>query len=625
MNTKTFKNPARLFFLVSIILLNATSVSAKQLKNQLYKHASPYLAMHGTDPVQWQDWSEAVVKRAKKENKLIYISSGYFSCHWCHVMQRESYKNKDVAKILNKYFIPVKVDRELNPALDARLIDFVEKTQGQAGWPLNVFITPEGYPLVGMTYLPKDNFIKVLNNLKQQWKEKNDYLKSVAQQATTQLLAEQKTSAEKNLTTADKQNLVQQYLLQAADLMDEIQGGFGQQNKFPSVPQLISLLHIIKNQPLKSYIKIKWQDFLVTTLESIARQGLRDHVNGGFFRYTVDPNWQIPHFEKMLYDNAQLTVLYFEAGAFFKRQDFTDIAIETLTFMQTDLASPLGVIAASLSAVDNKGIEGGCYVWQQGDLKKYLSPSQFKLADKYWKLVNNEALESGYHLIQRNSLTESARLVGISEASATRTIAAAKQALRKVRSNLQCPIDTKPVAAWLGLGLQAFTLGAEQTANKTFKQHAKKLYQFIQNKLWKDKTLYRSIKLKKGKVIAVGAAGLEDYAFVAAGIYQYAKLTNNPAAKQLAVKLAKQAWYRFYKKDGWYLAEKPLIKYTIGKAALEDSPLPSPSAVLIKTSLLLKEKDLEKLAKKALLKGGDKIEEAPYWYASQIDVIREFL
>lgn len=615
-----------LFFLV--ILLVTQSVLAKPIKNQLKSHASPYLAMHGSDPVQWQDWNEDVVKRAKKENKLIFISSGYFSCHWCHVMQRESYKNKDVAKILNQFFIPVKVDRELNPALDARLIDFVEKTQGQAGWPLNVFITPEGFPLVGMTYVPTKNFIQVLNNLKQQWAEKTSHLKSIARQATAQLLSQQQSQTDTKLKANAAQFLSQQFLSQAADIMDEIQGGFGNQNKFPAVPQLITLLHIIETEKLKPYIKTKWTDFLIATLDNMAHQGLRDQINGGFYRYTVDPNWQIPHFEKMLYDNAQLAILYFEASTVFNRPDYQAVAIDTLKFLQTDMASNIGVIAASLSAVDKKGVEGGCYVWQPDDLKKYLTAAQYKIAEQHWKLISNEALESGYHLIQVKTAKEISAQLKMEAKEVTSLIKAAKFKLKTVRSQHTCPIDTKPVAAWLGLSLQAFTLGAQDgfSNSKSFRATADKLYEFIRTKLWepKSQTLYRSIKQTENGLNPIGSAGLEDYALIANGMHTYAQLTKNQDANNFSTAIAKQAWNRFYKEDGWFLAETPLIKYIAAKTVLEDSPLPSPSAVLIKVSLESSNAQLNKLAKTALQLGADKIEEAPYWYASQIDIIRRF-
>jgi len=632
--TKTVSLKAILLLLGTLISQSGFSAPEKNpLQNQLKHHASPYLAMHGTDPVQWQDWSEAVVKRAQEENKLIFISSGYFSCHWCHVMQRESYKNAEIAKILNQFFIPVKVDRELNPALDARLIDFVEKTQGQAGWPLNVFITPEGYPLVGMTYVPAKNFTQVLNSLKQQWAEKNNYLKSIAKQATAQLLSEQQTKINVPLKSNAAHFLTQQFLSQAADIMDEIQGGFGDQNKFPAVPQLITLLHIVESEKLKPYIKTKWTDFLITTLDNMAQQGLRDQINGGFFRYTVDPNWQIPHFEKMLYDNAQLAILYFKASKVFKRPDYQAIAVDTLNFLQTDMPSSIGVIAASLSAVDEEGVEGGCYVWQLDNLKKYLTTDQYNVAAQHWKLINNEALESGYHIIQVKPANEIAEQLNLKLENVNALIAAAKIKLKTIRSKHPCPIDTKPVASWLGLSLQAFTLGAQSSAaqdtksmNTQFLSTAEKLYQFIQSELWdkNSKSLYRSIKQTANRPQPIGAAGLEDYSLVANGVFAYAQHTNNKTANNLSIALARQAWKRFYKKDGWYLAETPLIKYTVGKAVLEDSPLPSPSAMLIKVSLELSDTQLNKLAKTALQQGAGNIEEAPYWYASQIDTIRRF-
>lgn len=609
-------------------LFTIQNTFAKPLQNQLVSHASPYLAMHGPDPVQWQDWSEDVVKRAQKENKLIYISSGYFSCHWCHVMQRESYKDKVIAKILNQYFIPVKVDRELNPALDARLIDFVERTQGQAGWPLNVFITPEGYPLVGMTYVPAENFTQVLNNLKQQWEEKKPYLKSIAKQATAQLLRQQQSTSVDTLPKDAVTEFPRQFLLQTADIMDEIQGGFGDQNKFPSPPQLIAILNILKDKKIKPYLISKWSEFLITTLDNMAQLGLRDQINGGFFRYTVDPNWQIPHFEKMLYDNAQLASLYFKAGEYFNRPDYNSIAIDTLRFLQTDMNSNIGVISASLSAVDDKGVEGGCYVWQQGDLKKYLTPQQYNVASQHWKLINNEKLESGYHLIQVKSVNEIASKLKIKKVKVHALIVQARKKLKSIRNLKPCPIDTKPVAAWLGLALEAFTLGAKNNhpTKDSFQATADEIYNFIQTDLWntKKQTLQRSIKKIKGKSVSIGFAGLEDYALVAKSVAEYARLKHKSSANTLALQIARQAWKRFYNEGKWYLTETPLIKYVIGKPVLVDSPLPSPSATLIQVSLELKDKKLNALANAALQQGADKIQEAPYWYASQIDVIRQF-
>ncbi|MDH5395424.1 MAG: DUF255 domain-containing protein, partial [Gammaproteobacteria bacterium] len=288
------------------------------IENQLQQHASPYLAMHGDDPVAWQEWNKEAVKRALNENKLIYVSSGYFSCHWCHVMQRESYKDKQVAEILNKYFIPIKVDREINSALDSRLIEFVEKTQGHAGWPLNVFITPEGYPLVGMTYVPRSNFISILNNIQKKWHEDSKQLKQIAVSASEELNKTQQSES-KAIPPDSGVSYMRLFLQQAESMSDDMAGGFGDENKFPSYPQLKTLLKGYEYHPTE-----KLKHFLLLTLNNMASQGLNDHLSGGFFRYTVDPVWQVPHFEKMLYDNALLASLYTDAAVIFNNKKFEE-------------------------------------------------------------------------------------------------------------------------------------------------------------------------------------------------------------------------------------------------------------------------------------------------------------
>ncbi len=353
--------------LTVLTLILSFSVQAKTLQNVLKQHASPYLAMHGNDPVAWQEWNKETVNRAKKEGKLIYVSSGYFSCHWCHVMQRETYQNKHIAKILNTYFIPVKVDREINSALDSRLIDFVERTQGQAGWPLNVFITPDGYPLVGMTYVPTKNFKEILNTLKVKWKEEKSLLENIAKQATNELSTAAVESSDKIQAGLGKE-YIQRFLSHANTMTDTMSGGFGQQNKFPLVPQLMVMLTTYENKPEKEL-----KQFLLLTLNKMATQGLNDHLGGGFFRYAVDPLWQIPHFEKMLYDNALLASLYIDAARIFNNEKFALVAKDTLDFMLEVFRSQQGAYIASLSAIDNKGVEGGYYLWQYNELKAILN------------------------------------------------------------------------------------------------------------------------------------------------------------------------------------------------------------------------------------------------------------
>jgi len=224
-----------------MVTLSLLAFTGPALANALGNHDSPYLAMHGDDPVAWHAWSAEVLARAKKENKLLFVSIGYFACHWCHVMQRETYRDSQVAKLLNEHFISVKVDRELNPALDAYLIDFVQRTRGVAGWPLNVFLTPEGHPLVGLTYAPKDRFFTLLSDLQQQWQQAPLYLAQTAAKAAATMKGEA-ARPDPALKPGDGQRYETLLVQQALHLSDEMDGGFGEQSKFPMVPQLDALL-----------------------------------------------------------------------------------------------------------------------------------------------------------------------------------------------------------------------------------------------------------------------------------------------------------------------------------------------------------------------------------------------
>ncbi|MDH3451434.1 MAG: DUF255 domain-containing protein, partial [Gammaproteobacteria bacterium] len=281
--------------LAAALLLCATLFAGLASSNELRGNRSPYLAMHGDDPVAWREWGLPALQEARRSGRLLFVTSGYFTCYWCHVMQRESFLDKEVASTLNDNFIPVVVDRELLPALDARLIDFVERTRGAAGWPLNVLITPQGYPLVGITYLPRDTFLQFLHNVRQRWAAERDELSALAKHAAEQIRQQRSAAAE----DPSAKTLLSAMRRQLESVADDLNGGFGQQNKFPMTPQLFALLRIYAatGDPALG-------EFLSLTLERMAYRGLNDVIGGGFFRYTVDPDWREPHFEKMLYDNA---------------------------------------------------------------------------------------------------------------------------------------------------------------------------------------------------------------------------------------------------------------------------------------------------------------------------------
>ncbi len=582
--------------------------------NQLANHPSPYLAMHGQDPVQWQEWGQLAQQAAAREDKLLFVSSGYFSCHWCHVMQRESFANPEIAALLNKHFIPVKVDRELNPALDAKLIDFVERTRGYAGWPLNVFITPDGYPLLGLVYMPPQDFQEMLRKLTTEWQQRKAKLKQLARNATNELAAPQVSDSDKLPPELGKEYTG--YLLtHAFDLADELQGGFGQQNKFPMVPQLKVLL--VEYQRNKSE---RLGSFLQITLDHMASQGLNDQLGGGFYRYVVDPAWQIPHFEKMLYDNAQLASLYLQAATAFHQPHYQTIAFQTLDFMLRELATPQGGLAASLSAVDEKGIEGGYYLWHETELARVLNKNELAAVKMIWGVSGSPELEAGHHFRQVMMPAEAAKGLNLTLSTLQTHFASAQKKLRQVRSQRRLPKDNKNIAAWNGLALSAFAQAATFPAGKKYRSAATRLRNYLVKELWDGQQLHR-VMTEQG---AIGQAGLEDYAYVSKGLLDWAEVSGQRQDRILAHQMIKQAWQLFYGTQAWQRTETMWLKYGIGDTVMADGVMPAPSAILMESSLRLEDPLLQKLTLRALNVGDTELSLGPFWHATQIGVIRAY-
>lgn len=543
--------------------------STPQASNDLKNHPSPYLAMHGDDPVQWRDWGEEAVEEARSSGKLLYLSSGYFSCHWCHVMQRESYQNSAIAELLNKWFVPVKLDRELQPALDAYLISFVEKTEGHAGWPLNVFLTPDGYPVVGMTYVPGDQFQGVLNKLHTLWKQEPQRLRDVALSIHRQM--QQLSSVKLASMLPDGEKLLQQAIRFALAAGDDLQGGFGHTNHFPMAPQLRLLLEAQQIHPSKQL-----ESFLRLTLDQMASKGLRDHLAGGFFRYTVDPGWETPHYEKMLYTQAQLVSLYLRAATLLKEPRYEEVASDTLDFVLQHMRGSDGAYIASLSAVDAQGNEGGSYLWREQQMRQLLSEDELKLAMRHWNFTFGEQLP-GQALPHAGDTIDS---IAAERVESPRQVALGIQQIRNKlmaqRNSREAPRDGKQLAAWNGLMLTAFSEAAAQLKRDDYRKAAADLAGWLKS-LWDGEQLLRS--RQGGK--AVGAASLADYAYVAHGLKSWAQVSSDTEILKLSQQLREVAWRRFFTDNGWRLGEKQLIPGLKGKPLLSDGPMPAPSAMLM--------------------------------------------
>ena len=602
MKTKPF-----FFFAISSlfgVLLFLNLVNANPLQN----HSSPYLAMHGKDPVNWMEWGKPALDKAKKENKLLFVSIGYFACHWCHVMHKESYSNQEIADKLNKNYISVKIDRELNPVLDKRLIEFVQTTNGTAGWPLNVFITPEGYPLVGATYMPKEHFSSVLDQLSKKWKNQQFSLANQAKSMSktlVSLLAKQ----ELKVSTSNIKTLREKYVEKALQYADTMQGGFGQQRKFPQIPQLWAMLKLNKTSK-----NTKADEFIQLTLNQMMQKGLHDDVAGGFYRYTTDPDWEIPHYEKMLYTNAMAPLLYFDAAKHYNNESYNQVALETLKFLQNEMRGSANAFITSLSAVDDKGEEGGYYLWQQAELKKVLSSEELKTANLYWKMNRPNEKPAGNLPRQQYSYAELAKKINKNTADAISQVEQIRKKLKAHRNKTRkIPRDTKLLAGMNGLTLAAFAEAIRVNPNdKSLQVTGQKLSEFL-IALWNEKKLRRSAaNAKQGT--------LYDYAAVSWGLLKWGIASNNSKIKQVGIQIANTAWDRFYINNSWLENPDSLLPKGVQQAHISDSSLISAEALLLEASLISKVPALQKKAQQLFKNITRSVETDVFGFASFLSV-----
>ena len=597
------------------------SIMVSKIKNS----ASPYVAMHAEDKVHWQEWGSAALEQSRKENKPIFLSIGYFSCYWCHVLQRESFKNDAFASRINDAFIPVIVDRELHASLDSYLIRFAEETIGRGGWPLNVVITPEGFPIVATVYLPVNDFNVWIKNVANLWEKDSHSIRMAAEEAADEL-AIMVSSDSKPVTEELIEKIKDSFIKETLSVADEFQGGFGDQAKFP-LPSILKALLKFHEEQNQSQLA----DFLKLTLDNMRNRGLWDHLDSGFFRYTTGPDWQLPHFEKMLYDNAQLASLYFRAGKTFSSDSYTQTGIQLMDYLisnfQIDIhdsnsmfVSNNGGFYSSYSAIDEAGVEGGYYLWNTEQVAKLLSDDEMKIADLIWDWGQPSLLDEGFFPVQQKSLSEAAHLLKISTDRVQNLLFSATKKLKVNRELRVLPRDEKLLASWNALMLIALVDGYEATGLPRFRQSAASLAYFLSNQLLNGEELYRS----KTKNQNSGKADLEDYAYTSTAMYRWSILLSGDESlkfRRIALKLANTAWNRFWGSDGWKMSDDMLIPNLSREAMIADGPLPSPSGMLIQLGFLMKDKKLRALSQEAVGYGHQSLIKAPFWYASHVQAI----
>ena len=589
----------------------AAQAQLRGASNALAGNPSPYLAMHGQDPVAWRPWGPQVLAEARTQGRPIFISSGYFACHWCHVMQRESFRDPAIAALLNAHFIPVKLDRELHPALDAYLIDFTQRTAGRAGWPLNVILTPEGFPLAGFTYEPPQRVADILRRAARLWETRAGELTSLARgegEGAGRSEADSNSRVMGEGVPAQPAAIAARLAAEALARADRLAGGFGHQARFPMAPHLTVLLDLQARTPDPAL-----GAFLRLTLDQMTRLGLRDHLGGGFFRYTIDPDWGTPHFEKMLYDQALLIQVLLRAAQVLEEPRYRFVAREALDFLLGTLRRPDGAFIGSLSAVDGAGAEGGYYLWRAEDLDRLLSPEARRLAGLAWGLDGTPQHAAGALPVAARDPAAVGATLGLDAEAARALLDQARARLLAERVTRSLPADTKALAAWNGLTLSALVAGTRAFPGGPYRGAAGALRDYLVGVLWDGTDLHRG-RFDSGWM---GEATLEDYAYVARGLRDWAELVGSEEDRALSRRLAGLAWSRFYSEAGWRLASEPLLPGIPAEPALEDGALPSPAAVVMALSLEDGNPDLVARARAAQASAVGLVSGRPFAFAGQ--------
>ncbi|MBX9743390.1 MAG: thioredoxin domain-containing protein [Chthoniobacterales bacterium] len=512
--------------------------------NHLANASSPYLRQHATNPVEWYPWGEVAFARAREEQKPIFLSIGYSTCHWCHVMAHESFEDQAIAALLNNSFISIKVDREERPDVDRLYMSYVQALTGRGGWPLSVWLTPELKPFFGGTYFPPETiagrvgFPSVLLQLEELWREHRPRLEAEANQAMQQL--EELTKRDVIRLTGERKNLLHQAYHIFSDSFDERLGGFGMAPKFPRPSVFFFLLHYANHHQGKESQRAR--DMVLFTLSKMAAGGIHDHLGGGFHRYSVDRRWQVPHFEKMLYDQAQLSLAYLEAFQLTQKTEYSDVVHAVLKYVLRDMTSPEGGFysAEDADSMDEEGIqrEGAFYAWSEKEIQSLLSQEEATLITTYYQLSKegNVPQESDPHddFVGKNIfiVNENKELTKIDQ----KKVASARAKLFLARKKRAHPHrDDKIQTSWNALMISALVRTGMAFHSEHYLTAARRAATFIQEHLYDPSSGQLRHSWHEGNSEAHGFA--EDYAFLIQGLLDLYESTSEQPWFQWAKKL----------------------------------------------------------------------------------------
>jgi uncharacterized protein YyaL (SSP411 family) len=550
--------------------------------NHLIHERSPYLLQHAHNPVDWYAWGDEALEKARGEDKLLLISIGYSACHWCHVMEHESFEDTAVARIMNDHFICIKVDREERPDIDQIYMNAVQLMKGNGGWPLNCFALPDGRPVYGGTYFPKAQWQKVLLNLADLYK--NDRQKTVEYAEKLTAGIQQSELIIQNTNEASFSNqLLRQMVDSWKDSFDSKEGGPNHAPKFP-LPNNYAFL--LRYAVLQKDDEV--QNHVLLTLHKMAEGGIYDQLGGGFARYATDSLWKIPHFEKMLYDNAQLISLYTDAWQLTKDPLYKEVVFETLGWISREMTSNDGAFYSALDA-DSEGKEGKYYTWTKEELQSLLK-DDFDLFADYFNVNETGYWEEGqYILLRKKTDPEIAAAHGLEIKEMQSKMAALKHAALSAREKRVHPgLDDKVLTAWNAMMIRAYADAYRVFGNEEFLNSASKAATFImQHQLQKGGSLNHAFK--NGTSYITGF--LDDYAFVADAFISLYEVTFDEQWLFRAKEITDYALEHFYDKTGasgmFYFTADNDTALIARKMEVQDNVIPASNSVMANDLFLL--------------------------------------
>ncbi|MEA1784750.1 thioredoxin domain-containing protein [Arenibacter sp. GZD96] len=544
-------------------------------KNRLAKAKSPYLQQHADNPVDWYEWGEEALEKAKKENKPLLISIGYAACHWCHVMERESFMDSTIAQLMNTHFVPIKIDREERPDIDQIYMNAVQLLTGSGGWPLNAFALPDGQPFFAGTYFPVDQWKKVLEEIHKVYTEKQDKVEAQAAQLTKGIKEQEVISLPAQSDAKFTKNTYRAIFSKMSKTIDYKKGGYQRSPKFPMPVGWEFLLqyHYLLNEA-------KALDAVNVTLTAMANGGIYDQIGGGFSRYSVDEVWFAPHFEKMLYDNGQLVSLYAHAYKVTGDETYAQVIRETLAFIEREMTSAEGGFYASLNA-DSEGVEGKFYVWTNAEIDALLPSKTAAFFKTYYNITPNGNWENNQNILHKKmTMSQFATEHNLTVSQWEQMLNEGKTILLKARDKRVRPsTDDKVLTSWNALMLKGYVDAYLALGDTAYLNAALKNAQFIaQNMIREEGRLWRNYKDGEAGIEAF----LDDYALLADAYILLYQATLDVQWLQLARTVSEYAIAHFREPENglFYYTSDVSEALAVRKMELADNVIPASNSVM---------------------------------------------